>query len=200
MKKELFILAIIWSLLFAMGCDPTYTDTRDGQVYKTVKIGSQWWMAENMNYEMDNSWCFEDEQGNCDTYGRLYAFETALTACPSGWRLPDNKDWNILIDYLGAIETAGGRMKATGTLQDSSGYWLKPNTGATNESGFSGLPGGSRSGFGHFNRLGSDGYWWSATDNQGGSAILWRLSNRSSSISEDSYLKQYGLSVRCIRN
>lgn len=136
----------------------TITDSRDGQDYKTVTIGTQTWLAENLNYTSDNSYCYDDDNSNCTTYGRMYDWQRALTVCPDGWHLPTDVEWTVLTDYLGGESVAGGKMKSiTG--------WPGGNQGSTNSSGFSGLPGGSRiySG-GSSGGLGAEGVWWSATD------------------------------------
>src|SRR3989344_2199999 len=117
----------------------TLTDFRDGKVYKTVKIGNQWWMSENLNYQIDSSWCYNNDPNNCDVYGRLYKWDDALNSCPTGWHLPDTNELNELANYLGGYSVAGGKMKEAGYE-----HWLPPNTGATNETGFSALPGGVR--------------------------------------------------------
>ncbi len=135
----------------------SFTDPRDGQTYNTVKIGNQWWMAENLNYDADTgSWCYNDNSSNCTTYGRLYDWATALTVAPAGWHLPTDAEWTVLTDYLGGLSVAGGKMKETGTT-----HWSSPNTGATNESGFTALPGGSRYyPDGAFHHLGYDAIFW----------------------------------------
>jgi len=135
------------------------TDDRDGKTYKTVKIGDQVWMAENLNFATDSgSWCYDKNPENCSTYGRLYSWEIAKTACPSGWHLPSYDDWGILSKYLGGYTIAGGKLK-------SKIGWISPNTDATNESGFSGLPGGCVDGScwykARYSDLGKVGYFWS---------------------------------------
>ena len=136
----------------------TMTDT-DGNTYNTVAIGTQCWMAENLNYATDNSWWYENNGEYGDIYGRLYTWTAALTACPDGWHLPTDDEWTTLTDYLGGENVAGGKLKETGTT-----HWLSPNTGATNSSGFTALPAGFRYYVGvSFNRLGLSTYWWSAT-------------------------------------
>jgi uncharacterized protein (TIGR02145 family) len=129
----------------------TFSDPRDGQVYRIVKIGDQVWFAENLNYDAEGSWCYDSDPENCEIYGRLYSWEAGLTACPEGWHLPSEDEWNNLIEFLGGYEIAGGKMKAI------SG-WDEPNIGATNESGFSALPGGGSNVL-----TGGAGLWWSST-------------------------------------
>jgi uncharacterized protein (TIGR02145 family) len=116
-----------------------FIDVRDGNSYKTVTIGTQTWMAENYNFATSNgSVCYNNDPLNCSRYGRLYTWETAKMICPTseGWQLPTDKDWQTLLNYLGGQKIAGSKLK-------SRIEWENPNTDATNESGFSALPGGS---------------------------------------------------------
>ena len=172
-----------------------FTDIRDGQTYKWVKIGNQVWMAENLNYKTGNSWCYDNATANCNKYGKLYDWKTARGACPLGWHLPSYAEWDILVYYLGDSDVAGGKMKETVTE-----HWHSPNTGATNESGFSALPSGYRSTSGYFLDLGSHGYWWSATAY--GTARAWTrtLTCNSSRVFLNSTNKGRGFSVRCVRD
>jgi len=93
------------------GGGSTFTDGRDGQVYSYVKIGSQTWMAQNLNYETDDSRCYDDDESYCTTYGSLYYWEDALTACPAGWRLPSYEDWDELINTAGGTNIAGKNLR-----------------------------------------------------------------------------------------
>jgi uncharacterized protein (TIGR02145 family) len=112
----------------------TFTDPRDGQVYKIVRIGDQIWMAENLNFDLLGSECFNDDPGNCEKNGRLYRWSYVRKGpCPNGWHMPDIFEWETLFNFLGGNEIAGGKMK-------SISGWPEPNIGATNESGFNGLP------------------------------------------------------------
>lgn len=139
---------------------PRFVDPRDGQIYKLVTIGNQIWMVENLNYVTSSgSWCYDDNPENCKQYGRLYNWETAKSVCPVGWQLPSDAEWSNLISFLGGESVAGGKMKSMG-LQS----WKSPNNNATNTSGFSGLPGGSRNYDGIFSDVGKYGYWWSSTE------------------------------------
>lgn len=153
----------------------TFTDSRDGNIYKAVKIGSQIWMSENLRYIPSVSpstvhwyeggiWVYDYEgydinqakaTDNYKKYGCLYDWLTALEVCPQGWHLPSDEEWEILIYFLGGEELAGGKLKlVTG--------WENPNYGATNESGFSGLPGGCRSKPGFWD-IDQEGSWWSSS-------------------------------------
>ena len=115
-------------------------DSRDNHRYKTVTIGIQVWMAENLNYDSEGgSWTYENNSASATVYGRLYSLITAKVICPDGWHLPDNEEWSIMVNYLGGDSIAGGKMKETGTK-----HWKSPNVGATNESGFTALPSGMR--------------------------------------------------------
>lgn len=163
--------------------DSTITDPRDGQTYKIVQIGNQYWFAENLRYSgsipevTDNSqwtnislginttaaWCYyNNDQANDSIYGKLYNWYAVYTVplCPSGWHIPTDAEWTYLTDsLLGGSSLAGGRMKST------TNNWNDPNTLATNESGFSGLPGGYRSHLdGNFSTIGDYGSWWSFTE------------------------------------
>jgi len=122
--------------------DSTFTDTRDGKTYKTVKLGEQIWMAENLNYEMDDgikSWCNGNKQENCDKYGRLYTFEAAKAACPPGWSLPEVEEWPergnggypAFVDYAvvgwgGGKDTYGFSVLSAGNYSAKSQYFHEP--------------------------------------------------------------------------
>ncbi|MGM9985270.1 MAG: fibrobacter succinogenes major paralogous domain-containing protein, partial [Fibrobacter intestinalis] len=88
-------------------------DPRDGKTYRTVEIGKQVWMAENLNYEMDGSYCYDNEATNCQKYGRLYTWAAAMQACPEGWHLPSEAEWETLITAVGGEDVAGLKLKST---------------------------------------------------------------------------------------
>jgi len=124
-------------------------DTRDGKKYKTVKIGNQTWMAENLNYEAKNSKCYDNKQENCTKYGRLYDWSTAMKACPSGWHLPSKDEWQELVDLAGGNLVAGKKLKTK-------------NNWGTDDYGFSALLGGEGSvslGRLRFDGVDSFGHW-----------------------------------------
>ena len=199
----------------------TLTDPRDSKTYKTVKIGNQTWMAENLNFEAKGSKCYGEgseviiEKGgeattetgevydredtfitlsnaeikaNCEKYGRLYDWETAIKACPSGWHLPSKEEWQTLVNFAGGDEIAGEKLKA------KSG-WQKSGNGTDNYE-FSALPGGCRNENGVFDEVGYYGNWWS-TDNYNG---CWRMFYSAKSIYNCNFDKSNLHSVRCIQN
>jgi uncharacterized protein (TIGR02145 family) len=182
----------------------TLTDARDGKKYKTVKIGKQVWMAENMNYEVGVSNCYNDSASYCDKYGRLYDWNTAKTVCPAGWKLPSNDDWNKLVSTAGGEETAGKMLKSTegwNDYCDSEDEDTRTcfNCNGADEFGFSALPGG-RYAFGDglfFNDGGEDGYWWSINGGDSNGAQRW-ISGRSDNVF-DANDEESLYSVRCIK-
>ncbi|GHV15820.1 hypothetical protein AGMMS49938_14950 [Fibrobacterales bacterium] len=150
-------------------------------------------MAENLNYNASGSKCYDNSTANCTTYGRLYDWATATTACPAGWHLPSDAEWTKLTDYVGGSSTAGTKLKA------SSGWYNSGN--GIDDYGFSGLPGGYGISDGSFNDVGGYGYWWSATENNASNAyyryIIYYNENVYRGYSDkDNYL----ISVRCLRD
>jgi uncharacterized protein (TIGR02145 family) len=174
-------------------------DYRDGKSYRTVVIGGQTWMAENLAYlpyiTPDNSW---SETSACyyvydkATYGVLYNWPAAMSACPVGWHLPSDTEWDVLADYLGGFEVAGGKMK-------TEEGWSIPNVGATNESHFSGLPGGGFNHGSYFN-AGNRGYWWSSTEID--ATLVWdrSLYYIITDLYRHYYFREVGFSVRCLKD
>jgi uncharacterized protein (TIGR02145 family) len=219
----------------------TFIDSRDGKTYEIVKIGNQWWMAENLAYlpavspsalPLDNgieslikpyyyvygyNGSKVDEAKSTENfaiYGVLYNWVAAMNGekgsnenpsgvqgvCPCGWHLPSDKEWTELTDYLGGRKVAGGKLKESGHV-----HWHSPNEGATNESGFKALPGGSRKEFwidnSHFLDIGYLGYWWSATETHDVQAHRrFIYNNLESVIRFPPNNKRCGLSVRCIKD
>jgi len=176
-------------------------DSRDGnKLYKAVKIGNQTWMAENMNYKTDSSWCYGDADSNCVKYGRLYAWNTAKSVCPNGWHLPSTKEWEILITEAGGSSVAAGKLKSANGWGTSS--YDGSNLGGTDDYGFSALPGGYRSTYGYFTNGGSGAfsYWW-VTNENGNFAYYIRMGWGGTNVyTTESYSKNSGLSVRCLKN
>ena len=196
----------------------------DGNVYKTIQIGTQTWMAENLKttkYTDGTSipnvtdlgawdaltspgycWCLNDASTYKAVYGALYNWYTVNTGkiCPAGWHVPSYDEWNTLGTYLGGIDVAGGKLKETGTT-----HWQRPNEGATNESGFTALPGSMRDAtadFGSGDEIGIYGNWWGSTivDQVNSNSYVFGLFRdaASATISDIDYIEGY--SVRCLKN
>jgi len=245
MKKVLFFAMLVFAtgLLFSCSDDPDPSDLdfadkgNDIGNYKTVVIGTQTWMAENLNYAVAGSKCYgeggkviidwdEDDmpitktlspaevQSNCEKYGRLYDWATAMALpsscnenscsrqiqskhqgiCPSGWHIPSYDDWNVLVDYAGGSSTAGKYLKAT------SGW--NENGNGTDQHGFSALPGGYGGSGGSFDGVERGGFWWSASEDEDGSNYAY---NRDMDYGYDdsygdSFSKSGLFSVRCVQD
>jgi uncharacterized protein (TIGR02145 family) len=161
------------------------------------------------------AWCYyNNDPANGAVYGKLYnwyavvgIYDAASLAnpalrkklAPTGWHVPTDPEWTQLTDCLGGASIAGGKMKATGTLQAGTGLWQSPNTDATNESGFTGLPAGSRYSGGPFDTIGYVGYWWSSSES--GTADAWfRFLYYNGFAGRDNGSKKFGISVRCFRD
>jgi uncharacterized protein (TIGR02145 family) len=170
----------------------TLTDTRDGRIYKTIKIGTQIWMAENLAYKA-NIGClaYNNDQSNVATYGYLYTWETAKNVCPDGWHLPSDAEWTKLTDYLESEKVAGVKLKVTSS---NSPAWDGNNT-----SGFSALPAGY-SVSGTSNGVGTDASFWTATEYNATRAWLRNLDTGDAQSNRDYYNKTLGFSVRCVKD
>jgi uncharacterized protein (TIGR02145 family) len=166
-------------------------DSRDQKQYRTVKIGTQLWMAENLNFvTVQGSYCHDNDDDICLTYGRLYEWETTTYACPNGWRLPEIEDWNLLIAFLGENESA--------QLRSDHG-WLAESHG-TNSSGFNALPASYLTEYGEFMALGGYAFFWTATENDENTAWNIMLSYNTEVAEKNFYNKNNALSVRCLKN
>jgi uncharacterized protein (TIGR02145 family) len=217
MKRFAAVSLMVMMFLIVTGCvnDPKpefgeMTDSRDGQTYKTVKLGDQTWLAHNLNYETDDgSWCYDDDPANCETFGRLYTWDAAMTACPDGWHLASDGEWSTLIKYLDRkadpssiteSSIAGGMLKATGTLEDGTGPWKSPNQGATDASGFSSEAGGARYEDGTYIVLGMHAIYWTSSEYDANLVWFRILDYGIADIYRDynGITKGMGLSVRCM--
>jgi uncharacterized protein (TIGR02145 family) len=196
----------------------------DGNVYRTITIGTQVWMKENLKVThyrngisipqvtgSDNwsnlstpAYCsYDNNPANMVVYGCLYNwyavnFESdgIKVLCPEGWHVPDKNEWTTLIDYFGGQEVAGGNMKEAGTS-----HWLDPNSGATNQNGFSALPGGYRFATdGLFYLIEKTGCWWSSTPNDMNEAWFAQAIFNNTHAPQYYYHKRHGYSVRCIKD
>jgi uncharacterized protein (TIGR02145 family) len=196
-----------------------FIDPRDGQTYKTVQIGGQIWMAENLKATKFNDgeaiplgstkvywstssnpaycWYNNDETTYKNTYGALYNWYTVNSGklCPKGWHVPSLNEWNALGTFLGGSLLAGGKLKESGYS-----HWASPNKNATNSSKFTGLPGSSRDEKGQWSgTVGTFGAWWSGTETDSNNAYYIYLSNDTESLRNSNPDKKMGLSVRCIK-
>ncbi len=166
------------------------TDSRDGQTYKTVTIGLQTWMAENLNYETGISYCYGNNETYCTEYGRLYTWATAITACPGGWHLPSEAEWNTLITTVGGSSVAGGKLKTT------SGWYNNGN--GSDDFGFSARPAGVRYNNGNYGS--NDACFWSSTEYYGESAYKMCLYYSDNFALQDSGHKGSGFPIRCLKD
>jgi uncharacterized protein (TIGR02145 family) len=189
----------------------------EGNSYKTILIGNQTWMAENLKAtrynngdeinatdttagpgEFKHQAAYHNDENNVAVYGRLYtwyAIADIRSVCPSGWHVPADADWDTLSLYLGGPNAAGGKLKTTGV-----GRWVLKNVGATNESGFTGLPGGLYNEFGDFLFMGYSGCWWSATETDAQIGNLRSLYNSDTNLGSYHETKKSALSVRCLKD
>ena len=192
---------------------------QEGNIYKTVTIGEQTWMAENLRTTKyndgtsipcvtdDDQWMNTTTGQYCNynnttdaktiaTYGRIYDWNAVITAklCPSGWHIPSDTEWEDLRDTIGGSSVAGGKLKETGTT-----HWDSPNSGATNETGFTALPAGSRNTDGTFENLGRWGGFFSSTEKYG-YASDWFIYSYNDDLSNLTCDKTVGVSVRCVKD
>ncbi len=198
MKKSIFNTLIIIITLNICSAQTTgsFKDKRDGRVYKTVKIGEQVWMAENLAYKTaKGSWAYDNNEEYVKTYGRLYNWETAKNVCPDGWHLPSDVEWDILTNYLGGNDVAGNKLKAKSDLWKSEDlYNIYP-------CGFDALPGGCRYDFsGNFYDLGYYAYFWTSSPANGKNACRRYIFSNFESVNCFYYLSSTGYSVRCIKD
>jgi uncharacterized protein (TIGR02145 family) len=197
---------------------------QEGNEYKTIVIGTQEWMAENLNTGIyrngeviptglsnnawqnttAGSWSYYDNDSSfsCPN-GKLYnwfACADSAQLCPTGWHVPSDADWTTLTDYLGGLNVAGAKMKMVGNLSQGNGLWTSPNLGATNSSGFSGTPAGYRYMLGSSNYIGNGGLYWSSTEFGAVEAQMRFLNYNLASAGRDQYNKHYGFAVRCVKD
>jgi uncharacterized protein (TIGR02145 family) len=203
----------------------------DGNVYKTIKIGNQWWMAENLkvthyrngspiqaaaydpngdlipNVSDNAAWSvlttgaycdYDNNSANGDIYGHLYNYYALVDSreiAPIGWHVPTDGEWQTLINFLGGDAAAGGGLKEVGTA-----HWIDPNTGATDQVGFTALPAGYRLIQGEFRRLGESTLIWSSTEDDSQFAWYRGLFNSTTQVNHLCDSKKIGMSVRCVRD
>ena len=175
LSTAIFALALTFTATAAFAQEKgTFTDTRDKKTYKTVKIGEQTWLAENLNYNASGSKCYDNKPANCDKYGRLYNWNTAKKACPVGWHLPTLKEWQTItsedFDTFGFATLNGG------------GYLQNGGDG----------PGGNNY---SFSGIDAWGYWWSSSEMQSTNAFVWMMLFDYGNLSKVSLV-----SVRCVQD
>ena len=201
---------------------PNITDS-EGNTYKTIYIGTQQWMGENLktskysdgttipnitdNNQWENlstgAWCYYDNNSvNNAKYGKLYNWYAVSKStngnknvCPTGWHVPTDAEWTVLTDYLGGEIVAGGKMKEVGSTS-----WYSPNSDATNTSLFTGLPGGSRNLNGDYSYIGGYGNWWSSTEYGTDDALDRFLYSYHGTAGRNNDNEKNGFSVRCLRD
>ncbi len=197
----------------------------DGNVYNTIAIGTQIWMVENLKvtkyrngdligtttpdtldiskesspkYQWIYNYSENDSIHTLEAFGRLYTWYAVTDSrgvCPSGWHIPDDTEWTILADYLGGNSEAGGKLKETGII-----HWDESNNGATNQTGFTAVPGGTRLRYGYFIYIGLSGFWWSSTQYYSKCGITRQLVHSDSLLYWCAINKRDGCSVRCIKD
>jgi uncharacterized protein (TIGR02145 family) len=201
----------------------TYSSVSDieGNVYKTIIIGTQTWTAENLKASKYNNgdligtttpalldisrenepkyqWAYDGNESLVATYGRLYTYYAVSdnrNVCPTGWHVPTDEEWRILRDFLGGEIAAGGKLKEIGLAN-----WFEPNTDATDETGFAALPGGYRNNSYGFNNLGFDGYWWSSTYYDITAGWAWSMEYATGNILRGRGYDLNAISVRCVKD
>ncbi|MBN2858121.1 MAG: fibrobacter succinogenes major paralogous domain-containing protein [Candidatus Delongbacteria bacterium] len=236
-KTNIVIIVIFALLIFVSGCSDDNSSTTepfvdhtgeigtvtdiDGNVYPTIGIGSQIWMAENLKVthfrngeeipEVSdyNEWknltgagrrSYNNDQLISSVYGSLfnwYAVKDSRLIAPEGWHVPTDDEWDILINWVGGEDSAGVKLKETGF-----DHWSYPNEGAANETGFTALPGGWRINMGNFYNINTEGYWWASTNEYLPSSFAHAVCLYNDSLKSDglAVIKQFGLSVRCVKD
>jgi uncharacterized protein (TIGR02145 family) len=210
----------------AFSCGTSTVSDIDGNNYNTIQIGQQCWTHSNLRvgkYRNGNTitnitnsttwsqanssnigaWCnYNNSITNGNIFGRLYnwyAVNDTRGLCPSGWHVPNDGEWTVLVNYLGGDSWAGGALKST-TILPTVGGWTSPNTSASNASGFTALPGGYRVTNGTFFEVGSYGGWWSTSSTGTNLAWVRLLWYGVANVDRVSYDQRFGFSVRCIRD
>jgi len=205
MTRSLCLLALAFvCTLLCIACEKknesqknTFTDTRDGKIYKITKIGEQVWMAENLNYEAEGNRCYNDSTAYCGKYGRLYNWKTAMKVCPSGWHLPTNKELDLLMATVGGKKTAGKYLKATNGWND----YGKISGNGEDKFGFSAMPGGGGNSDGIFGDVGNYGGWWNNVSGYDSDSTYYRgIFCFSKDVGYGNYDEYLLFSVRCLQD
>ena len=191
-----------------------FCDERDGKKYVYVEIGDQTWMAENLNYDVPGNAtdvCYNNNDNNCETYGRLYDWATAMGnsasstenpsgvqgICPEGWHLPSDAEWDALTDY---VDSQGSCTSCAGTKLKATSYWTGiPIMEGTDDFGFSALLGGYGGMDDIFSSVVLNGYWWSASENDDLNAKIRSMEYNAEAVYKNNYGKSHLYSVRCLQ-
>jgi len=222
--KNLFRIVGVLFLIFSIhSCeeeDANAIKDVDGNVYNTVTIGTQLWMKGNLRTTrysngdligtttpatLDISgettpkyqWTYDGDENNVAAYGRLYTWYAVTdnrNICPTGWHVPTDEEWTTLTTYLGGESIAGGKLKEAGTS-----HWFSENVGATNESGFTALPGGTHK-IDTFYNIRDTGFWWSSTEGSATQAYNRFINYYGNYIGRYNSTKQNGSAVRCLKD
>jgi len=203
-------------------CGDSLVDYRDWKTYGTVLIDDRCWMSQNLNVgdridlstpqDMNGTiekYCYDNNEDNCDTLGGMYMWDEAMNytsiegdqgICPLGWHVPTQAEYDDMINYLGGSTVAGGKIKSTGTIQTGTGQWEHPNTAATNESGFSALPGGYAQSPTPFDDRGYHGYFWTSSFSGPTNVFDVTLYYDQADVGISMSMNFFAFSVRCIKN
>ena len=176
------LLAFIYTISNAQ--EGVLTDPRDDREYKTIQLDDQVWMAENLNFEMEDSWCYDNQTENCEVHGRLYSLSTISNACPEGWAVPNAKEWDALIDSFGGPKIANQKLSIGG------------------KSGFNAIPSGSRyyvDDVAHFSHIKLHGEYWSNTMVGDDEAWVQNFFLHGDELSRRKYSNKNAYSIRCIK-
>ena len=223
MKKSIMFFCVMGLISLSVAAPEksgTFKDPRDNKTYKTVQIGKQTWMAENLNLHMEGSWCYDYKKENCKLYGRLYTWKKAMNACPEGWHLPSRGDWRELEEYV----DANSKKKAGNALRSKDDWKIKKkkkkvydqktgeayyldeyeiiNSG-TDEFGFAALPGGHVSNQGEFVMQKEKAVFWTSSKDKKQKlkkAYSRQLEYGNGAFEEGINYMENALSVRCIKD
>jgi len=199
MKTKCFLLAVaVATIAVTFSCSSDEGEKEGGggtcsANFKTVKIGTQTWMAENSNCDVEGRKCYDNNSANCTKYGGLYDWSMAITVCPAGWHLPSVEEWEILTAYIGG-ENEGEKLRA------KSGW--NGNGNGTDNYSFRALPGGYGTSYDNsdaitFKHIGDEGLWWSSSESSSDRAYGWGISEHASTFNDPKYRL---FSVRCLKD
>lgn len=175
----------------------TFIDARNGQTYKWIRLkDGKKWMTENLNYETYSSWCYDEKSSNCTKYGRLYTWQAAKKACPSGWRLPTDDEWRKMVSCYGYGKVISKSKNNTKEAADNAAYKSLIKGG---DSGFSTLFRGYRSPRGIFNGLSDIDLYWSSTEQSSTDAWRYSFSSSRKNLGRYYYDKNWAFSCRCLQ-